>query len=79
MWVPVISHRWTVASSLEARISRPESETPTLVKLELGVGGLYCAISCHPVKHIYLTRYQYISRDCLPDHGTEVAVLLLTV
>ena len=40
-WVPVMSHMWMVESSLEASTSLPDRDTPTLVKLELGVGGLY--------------------------------------
>ena len=46
--VPVMSHMWMVESSLEASSSRPDSEVATLVKLEFGVGGLYCLISWSP-------------------------------
>jgi hypothetical protein len=39
---------WIAESSLEAKRILPERETPTLVKLELGVGGVYCASSWSP-------------------------------
>ena len=50
-----MSHMWMVESSLAARRTRPDRETPTLVKLDLEDGGEYWQISWSPLMSHSLT------------------------